>query len=229
MVFVPEFAPDAESQWHDLPPILQELVWDEIERLVHAPPPGKEEFIHDFVHEDAEAWHYIPQHQCRQDCRPRHHRWRELFRSAEEIGEPTAPAMSAAGPCQTYLNRILGLKQAADERRHFVFGDLSLCYPEYKLLSLVKGKIHLAAIERQKDVGSASADPFVAVDKPVVAGQMIQVRTCHRRKVSVEELASKCLTRSRDRGLNEGDVANSILPAEVLQRLGVELEHFVKG
>jgi hypothetical protein len=58
MVFVPEFAPDAESQWHDLPPILQELVWDEIERLVHAPPPGKEEFIHDFVHEDAESWHY---------------------------------------------------------------------------------------------------------------------------------------------------------------------------
>jgi hypothetical protein len=47
MDFVPEFAPDAESQWHELPPLLQELVWDEIEQLLRAPPPiGKGEFIH---------------------------------------------------------------------------------------------------------------------------------------------------------------------------------------
>jgi hypothetical protein len=60
MDFLPEFAPDAKSQWHALDPILQELVWDEMERLVHSPPaPPKREFYHDVIHDDRDARHYI--------------------------------------------------------------------------------------------------------------------------------------------------------------------------
>lgn len=60
MNFVPEFAPDARSQWQELPPLLQELVLDELEVLLRSPPPpGKNEFTHDFVHEDEVAWHYV--------------------------------------------------------------------------------------------------------------------------------------------------------------------------
>lgn len=39
MDFVPEFAPDAESQGHELGLVLQELVWDKVEEVVHTPPP----------------------------------------------------------------------------------------------------------------------------------------------------------------------------------------------
>jgi hypothetical protein len=60
MSFVPEFAPDAKSQWRALDPILQELVLDEIERLAgNAPSQSRREFYHDFLYEDAGAFHYV--------------------------------------------------------------------------------------------------------------------------------------------------------------------------
>jgi hypothetical protein len=60
MEFVPEFAPDAASQWHELEPLLQELVWDKVEELVHNPPaPPAQEIYSDIVHEDKAAWHYV--------------------------------------------------------------------------------------------------------------------------------------------------------------------------
>jgi hypothetical protein len=58
--FVPEFAPDAQSQWRELDPVVQELVLDELERLVvNAPSRPRREFYHDFLHEDPNAYHYI--------------------------------------------------------------------------------------------------------------------------------------------------------------------------
>lgn len=58
MNFVPGFAPDARSQWLELPPVLQELVLDEMERLADS-PPHDEFFRTDFVHTDKDGGHYV--------------------------------------------------------------------------------------------------------------------------------------------------------------------------
>ena len=60
MSFVPEFAPDAESQWRELEPLLQELVLDGIESLLSNPPaPPVIAVYHDVYHADAQGEHYI--------------------------------------------------------------------------------------------------------------------------------------------------------------------------
>lgn len=60
MSFVPEFAPDAKSQWRELDPVLQEMVLDELELLLANPPaPPKREFYHDFRHEEENQFHYV--------------------------------------------------------------------------------------------------------------------------------------------------------------------------
>jgi DNA-binding response OmpR family regulator len=60
MSFGPEFAPDAKSQWLELDPVLQELVLDEIERLIQRPSAlPRREFYHDLVHEDQNGKHNI--------------------------------------------------------------------------------------------------------------------------------------------------------------------------
>lgn len=48
MSYVPEFAPDAQSQWRELEVELQEVVLDELEILLaNPPPPPKDSFYHD--------------------------------------------------------------------------------------------------------------------------------------------------------------------------------------
>lgn len=60
MSFVPEFAPDARSQWRELEPALQELVLDEIERLVaSASTTRRREFYHDLRHERQGTTDYV--------------------------------------------------------------------------------------------------------------------------------------------------------------------------
>ena len=60
MSFVPEFAPDALSQWRELDPELQEVVLDSIEALLaNPPPPPTVRMYHDVYHEDDRGRHYI--------------------------------------------------------------------------------------------------------------------------------------------------------------------------
>lgn len=60
MSFVPEFAADTKSQWRDLDPMLQELVLDELERIV-AQPPGPQAVVlrRDFSDEVGDVRHHV--------------------------------------------------------------------------------------------------------------------------------------------------------------------------
>jgi hypothetical protein len=58
MSFVPDFAPDARSQWQSLDIFLQELVLDEIERLAELPPSGVEH-VSDLTHDVGPSRHYL--------------------------------------------------------------------------------------------------------------------------------------------------------------------------
>lgn len=51
MSYTPGFAPDGRSQWMELPPDLQEIALDELERLTEYPPEGFE-FIADAIREE---------------------------------------------------------------------------------------------------------------------------------------------------------------------------------
>lgn len=42
MSYTPGFAPDARSQWQELPPELQEIALDELDRIALDPPKGDE-------------------------------------------------------------------------------------------------------------------------------------------------------------------------------------------
>ncbi len=60
MSFTPRFAPDAESQWHELDFELQELVLDEMERLAANPPRTIRGFArHDFMLDRPGERHYV--------------------------------------------------------------------------------------------------------------------------------------------------------------------------
>ena len=60
MSFVPVFAPDARSQWRELPIVLQELVLDDMERLAESPPPPPAfEVFHDVFQEIGQISHYV--------------------------------------------------------------------------------------------------------------------------------------------------------------------------
>jgi hypothetical protein len=60
MSFVPGFAPDAQSQWRELDTELQELVLDEMERLVANPPRSSAPVVYsDLFHATKQARHYI--------------------------------------------------------------------------------------------------------------------------------------------------------------------------
>lgn len=55
-----DFAPDAESQWRDLPPEVQESVLDELDRLAdNPPPPPTAEVVRDFVYAAGGTDHYV--------------------------------------------------------------------------------------------------------------------------------------------------------------------------
>jgi hypothetical protein len=58
MSFVPDFAPDARSQWQALDILLQEMVLDEIERLA-ASPPLRVEHVSDLTHDVGPSRHYL--------------------------------------------------------------------------------------------------------------------------------------------------------------------------
>lgn len=58
MSFTPEFTADAQSQWQALDFDLQELVLDELERVL-AKPPRAPSFIADFVSERAGMRRYV--------------------------------------------------------------------------------------------------------------------------------------------------------------------------
>lgn len=58
MSYTPGFAPDAESQWHALDPLLQELALDELDRFaLNPPPPG--EYVGDAARELAGLREYV--------------------------------------------------------------------------------------------------------------------------------------------------------------------------
>ena len=60
MSFVPDFAPDAKSQWRELAVELQELVLDEMEKLAQNPPPPPTSVVyHDLFHERDGTKHNI--------------------------------------------------------------------------------------------------------------------------------------------------------------------------
>ena len=60
MSFVPEFAPDALSQWRELEPGLQELVLDGVEHvLAHPPAPPVVAIYHDVYRADEHAEDYV--------------------------------------------------------------------------------------------------------------------------------------------------------------------------
>jgi hypothetical protein len=58
MDFVAEFAPDARSQWEELDFLIQELVRDKVEELLHNPPAVTETYP-DIAHEGEDGWHYV--------------------------------------------------------------------------------------------------------------------------------------------------------------------------
>jgi hypothetical protein len=60
MSFVPEFAPDASSQWRELDPEAQERALDAIEALLaNPPPPPVIALYHDVYWADDHAEHYL--------------------------------------------------------------------------------------------------------------------------------------------------------------------------
>jgi hypothetical protein len=61
MSFVPEFAPDAKSQWRELEVELQELVLDEMERLATNSPAAASNTIiyRDVTYLDRTQKHYV--------------------------------------------------------------------------------------------------------------------------------------------------------------------------
>ena len=58
MSLVPDFAPDAKSQWHSLQLYDQELVLDEIDRLCEH-PPVKDSFVSEVIYERNGLRHFI--------------------------------------------------------------------------------------------------------------------------------------------------------------------------
>ena len=58
MTSFPRFAPDAKSQWRELPVELQELVLDDLERLSDM-PPATSVIFHDVSQEIGQIRHYV--------------------------------------------------------------------------------------------------------------------------------------------------------------------------
>ena len=58
MSYVPDYAPDADSQWRALDVPFQELVLDELDRLCLS-PPRRIDYVSDVVFEEGAVKHYF--------------------------------------------------------------------------------------------------------------------------------------------------------------------------